>query len=98
MNQLLAGQIEEAVDSQRGGLCVGLGCEAQLRAAAATVSDAPPGVITATTVVCVLGQDDATVVESMVADIADEFGLEARMHMHVGSFSVRFSRIDQSER
>jgi hypothetical protein len=99
VNQLLARQIEEAVGTTRhDGLCSGLDCEAQLRIAAATVSDAPPGLITATTVVGVLGQDDAAAVEAMVAAIADEFGLEAALHLHVGSFSVRFScRQDQNE-
>jgi hypothetical protein len=28
----------------------------------------------------------------VAADIAEEFGLETRVGMHVGSFSVRFSR------
>jgi len=98
MNQLLARQIEEAVGANRDGLASGLGNEAQLRIAAATVSDAPPGLITATTLVGVLGLDDAAAVESLVADIAREFGLESRIHMHVGSFSVRFSRINQKVR
>jgi len=98
MNQLLARQIEEAVGANRDGPASGLGNEAQLRIAAATVGDAPPGLITATTFVGVLGLDDAAAVESLVADIAREFGLESRIRMHVGSFSVRFSRIDQKGR
>ena len=28
----------------------------------------------------------------LVAEIVDEFGFEARVRLHVGSFSVRFSR------
>jgi hypothetical protein len=91
MNQLLARQIEEAVGSTLDGVSPGLDWKAQLRIAAATVSDAPPGLITATTVIGVLGQDDAAAVESLVGDIAEEFGLEGELRMHVGSFSVRFS-------
>jgi hypothetical protein len=92
MNQLLARQIEEAVGSHRPDECVGLGCEAQLRIAAATVSDAPPGLITATTVVGVLGQDDAAAVAALIGEIADEFQLKTELRVHLGSFSVRFSR------
>jgi len=92
MNQVLARQIEEAVGSTQDGTCVGLRCEAQLRIAAATVADAPAGLITATTVIGVLGQDDVPAVEAMVAEIADEFLLEADLRVHLGSFSARFCR------
>lgn len=90
MNQLLTRQIEEAVGTTRDRRCSGLGCEAQLRIAAATLSDAPPGMITATTVVGILGQDDTAAVESLVAQIAEAFSLKAELRMHLGSFSVRF--------
>ena len=92
MNPLVARQIEETVGSCRPGECIGLGCEAQLRIAAATVSDAPSGLITATTVVGVFGQDDAAAIESLIADIADDFQLKTELRIHLGSFSVRFSR------
>ena len=92
MNQLLARQIEDAVGSTRDGVCSGLDCEAQLRIAAATVSNAPSDLITATTVVGVFGQDDASAVEALVADIAAEFQLKSELRLHLGSFSVRFSR------
>jgi hypothetical protein len=92
VNQLLARQIEDAVGTSRDGLCSGLDCEAQLRIAAATVSDAPPGLITATTFVGVLGQDDVAAVEAMIAEVADEFQLKTDFWLHLGSFSVRFSR------
>jgi hypothetical protein len=92
VNQLLARQIEEAVGTIRDGPCCGLGCEAQLRVAAATVSDAPPGLITAATVVGILGQDDVPAVEAMVSDIANQFQLKTDLRVHLGSFSVRFSR------
>jgi hypothetical protein len=48
--------------------------------------------VTATTVVGVLGQDDVSAFEELVADIAAEFGLDSRVRLHVGSFAVRFSR------
>src|SRR5262245_61761210 len=92
MNQLLTRQLKEAVTPPRQGECVGLGCEAQLRVAAATLSDAPPGLISATTVIGVLGQDDAAAIETLIADIADEFLLKSEIRSHLGSFSVRFSR------
>jgi hypothetical protein len=98
MNQLLARQIAEAVSPSPERICSGLDCEAQLRVAAATLSDAPPGLITATTVVGILGQDDLASVELLVADIADEFGVASRIRVNVGTFSVRFSLIDQKER
>jgi hypothetical protein len=88
MNQLLARQVEEVLSGHRSGLA----SEAPLRAAAATLGDAPPGVIRATTVVGVLGQDDIAAFERLVAGIADEYGLDTRIQLQVGSFSVRFSR------
>jgi hypothetical protein len=33
-----------------------------------------------------LGQDDVQALEALVADIADEFGLDGRMRVHGGSF------------
>ena len=30
--------------------------------------------------------------EALVAEIVDEFGFDVRVRLHVGSFSVRFSR------
>jgi hypothetical protein len=89
MNQLLAHQPNYA---SRPGLCTGLGCEDPLRVAAATLTHARSDDVTATTVVGVLDHDNAAALEALVADIAEEFGLDARVRMHVGSFSVRFSR------
>ena len=63
-----------------------------MRVAAATLSGAPLGQVTATTVVGVLGQDDVPEFEALVAAIAAEFELEGHIRMHVGSFSVRFRR------
>jgi hypothetical protein len=92
MNQLLARQLAETVESHGSGNCIGLGCEAQLRIAAATVGDASPGLITATTVVGVLGQDDAVAVQALVSEIAHQFRLKTEFRVRLGSFSVRFSR------
>jgi hypothetical protein len=92
MNELVARQIAETVGSTRPDECVGLGCEPQLRIAAATVSDAPLGLITATTVVGILGQDDCAAIEALISKIGDEFHLETELRVHLGSFSVRFSR------
>jgi hypothetical protein len=92
MNKLTARQIEETVGLVREDRCSGLGCEAQLRVAATTLAAAPLDMISAATVVGVLGQDDAHAFANLVADIADEFGLEAKLRLHLGSFSVRFYR------
>jgi hypothetical protein len=40
----------------------------------------------------VLGADDVRAFEALVAQIADEFDFDARVRLHVGTFSVRFSR------
>jgi hypothetical protein len=93
MNQLLARELEEVVGTKRAGLRIGLSAEPQLRAAAATLSRTLSDEITATTVVGIMGQDDVPALEALVADIAEEFGLESRIRVHVGSFSVRFSRV-----
>jgi hypothetical protein len=69
-----------------------LACESQLRVAATTLSHALPGDISAITVVGVLGGDDRPRFNSLVGQISDELDLEAQIRLHVGSFSVRFSR------
>ncbi len=66
--------------------------ESQLRVAAAMLRNAGPGEISATTVVGVLGRDDLDVFIRLVAHIGDELDLDTRVRLHVGSFSVRFSR------
>jgi hypothetical protein len=70
----------------------GLRCESQLRVAAAMLSHAQPGEVTATTVVGVLGRDDLDAFNALVAEIGDELNLDARVRLYVGSYSVRFSR------
>jgi hypothetical protein len=66
--------------------------EGPLIVAARMLSRAAESEMTATTVVGVLGCDDAHALRSLVQNIADEFGLEATIKLKVGSFSVRFSR------
>jgi hypothetical protein len=90
INQLLTTQLDDllAIPESRPALK----SESQLRVAAAMLSDAEPGGISATTVVGVLGLDDATAFNALVDDIVNEYDLEARVRLHVGSFSVRFSR------
>jgi hypothetical protein len=90
MNQMLASQIEEVVGKGQLGGCTGLGCESALRVAAGTLSSATSDEITAATVVGIVGHDDASAIEALAAEIATEFGLECRVRMYVGSFSVRF--------
>jgi hypothetical protein len=67
-------------------------CESQLRIATATLANATSGEITATTVVGVLGRDDVDAFQALLSRISDEFGLDARLRINVGSYSVRFSR------
>ncbi len=89
---MLARQLGEVIGTDRPGSYTRLASESPLRVAAATLSGAQLDQVTATTVVGVLGQDDASAFEELVAEIAEEFGLESRIGMRVGSFSVRFSR------
>jgi hypothetical protein len=93
MNQLLAYQIKEIVRP-----CIGLGCEDSLRVAAETLAHAGPDDVSATTVAVRIGQDDPCSIEALVADIADEFGVDYRVRHHATSFSVRFCRSADEER
>ncbi len=49
------------------------------------------GPLTAT-VVGVLGRDDENGFQALVTEISDELQLDARVRLHGGSFSVRFTR------
>lgn len=89
---MLAVQPDQLLRPSRPNRCTGVGCEGSLRVAAEMLSNARSNEVTAMTVVGILGLDDATAFEALVADIAEEFGLETRTQLHVGSFSVRFSR------
>lgn len=90
MNKLLTRQLREVGASS----CARpeLSCESQLRVAANTLSRAHVDEISATTVVGVLGRDDLAAFEALVAEIGNELDLDARVRLHVGSFSVRFTR------
>ena len=92
MKQLLERELEEVLRRRPSTPRTELGCESSLRVAAATLSRSPD--IAATRVVGTLDQDDVAAVESLVADIAYEFGLESRLRINAGSFSVRFSRLE----
>jgi len=70
---------------------VRLNAEGPLVVAASMLRSAAPHEMTATTVVGVLGRDDVDAFRSLVADISEEYGLEATVKVQVGSFSVRFS-------
>jgi hypothetical protein len=98
MNQLLARQIAEAVQTRPPRASRGLGCEDSLRAAAATLRHAGPRDITATTVVGTLSPDDAAAIEQLVADIATEYGLNYRLsRRYPRAFSVHFSRFNSED-
>ena len=90
MPQLLTKQLDEIVQTLASRPA--LQSESQLRAAAAMLSHAAPDGIAATTVAGVLALDDLHAFTALVADIANKGDLDARIRLHVGSFSVRFSR------
>ena len=90
MTQLLTRQVDDTrgqADSRPA-----LNCESQLRVAAALLRHARPGEITAITVVGVLGRDDHDAFHALLAEIENEQDLDANVRLHVGSYSVRFSR------
>jgi hypothetical protein len=87
---VLVGQLNEILDKPES--VPALKCESQLRVAAAMLRHARPGEITATTVVGVLGRDDADAFNRLVAEIGDESDLDTDVRLHVGSYAVRFSR------
>ena len=66
--------------------------EGTLRAAAATVANAPTHSINATRVVGVLGSEDLSAFEVFVARLVEGYGIEASVCVEDGTFAVRFSR------
>ena len=90
MNQLLTTQLNKVVTPSNAR--PELRCESQLRIAANMLSRAHAGEMSATTVVGVLGLDDVAAFETLVAEIGEELHLNARVRLHIGSFSVRFTR------
>jgi hypothetical protein len=89
MNKMLATQLDEALC--RPAERTRLDFKSPLRVGATTLISSD-GEITATTVLGVVGADDIQPFKKVVADIADEFELDARIYFGVGSFSVRFTR------
>jgi hypothetical protein len=90
MNNLLKEQLDEVLSKSASGAT--LEYERALRVGAETLCRARAGEITATTVVCNIPDDEIHAVESLVDDIADEYGLEACIRwQQPGSFSVRFT-------
>jgi hypothetical protein len=90
MNRVLTRQLHEVIASATGR--PELRCESQLRIAASMLSRAYADEMSATTVVGTLGRDDAAAFEALVVEIGDELDLDARVRLHIGSFSVRFTR------
>ena len=70
-----------------------LDAERPLRTAADMLSRAPRGLMTATTVVGVLGQDDIPSFHARVQELCEVCGLEATVELQAGSYSVRFVRL-----
>ena len=67
-------------------------CEADLRAAAATLCQANSAEIGSTTVVCELDESSLPGSESLVREIVDDCELDADIRYRSGVFSVRFTR------
>ena len=92
MKNLVYQQIDEVLagSTERTGLI----SENALRVGAATVANSTE--ITATTVVCNPGGDDVDALDALVAEIADEYSLEAQVRQVCGSYSARFSRLQMA--
>jgi hypothetical protein len=90
MNNLLQEQLDEVLN--KSARCATLDSERALRVAAETLCRARAGEITATTVVCNIADHEIDTVESLIADIADEYRLEASIRrQQPGWYSVRFT-------
>ena len=70
-----------------------LACETALRTGAATLRHGA-GAITATTVVCDIGGAGLDALQSLVADIVEEFGLDATIRPQAGAYVVRFTQAE----
>jgi hypothetical protein len=90
MNSRLASQLHETLSEPSREPAN----ENALRVTATTLSRARADEMTATTVVGTLGRDDAEMFRELVQEIADEYGLQAKVTFTIGSFSVRFERSD----
>ncbi len=90
MNNLLNQQLDELLTNARIP-STNLRCEGALRVGAATLYRAAPHEITATTVVCDLEGADMHTFQSLIQEIADDYGLDAGIQQQLGSCSVRFT-------
>jgi hypothetical protein len=90
MNTLLARQLQDVLAD--AAPTPRLRCERQLRVSAGTLLRARPSEIGATTSIGVLGRDDVEAFLALVADVAEEFGVEARATIRGTTYSVRFTR------
>jgi hypothetical protein len=94
VKHLLAKQLEELLRSRPGAH--ELPYERALRVGAASLRRGAADEITSTTIVGSLLTNDHEDFETLVADIAEEFGLDATIRLWAGSFSVRFCRPERS--
>ncbi len=88
MNKLLDEQIHEILRRSNGRAFSER--ERALRVAAATLWRGLSGAITATTVVCDVADGQFDAVVTLVADIAEEYGVDASIQQQQGCCSVRF--------
>ena len=89
VNNLLYQQLDELLGNapDRSGLKF----EGALRVGAGTLCRGGWGQITATTVVCDVAGDEIEAFHSLVAEIVEEYGLEASIRERAESYSVRFT-------
>jgi hypothetical protein len=93
MKELFAQQLDKVLAQAEG--CAGLACEGPLRVGAATLSRTDMDDVTATTVLGAVAPNERELLEALVAEIADEFDLDACVSLGAASFSVRFSRLSE---
>ena len=89
MTSLLHRQLEELLSDTPNR--TGLKFENALRVGAATLCRGDWSQITATTVVCEVAPDEVEAFESLVVEIAEEYGFDASIRQNAGSNSVRFT-------
>ena len=89
MNHLLMQRIDELLTGS--GDRAGLDCERALRVGAATLHRGAPSGITATIVVCDVARPDFAAFESLVTEVADDYGLAAGIQAQPAGYSVRLT-------
>jgi hypothetical protein len=90
MNKLLDEQIHELLRRSNGRAFGERERARALRVAAATLWRGLSDAITATTVVCDVADGQLDAVVTLVADIAEEYGVDASVQQQQGCCSVRF--------